>query len=297
MQKRNPIYALELGGTLFVPASHKSLSAILSGEKYPVLRSVVIDFEDGLADEDRSEALGNLDKQLADLQKSRLLRFIRPQDAKMLETFLEQKHIEKINGFILPKFGLDNANTYLSAIQNSKLTIQHYLMPSIEGSELFDIQKLQQLREILLPFQDQIICIRFGAEDMLRQLGLRRTATSLYDMLAPAQVIANLITAFKPFGFDLSAPVYPNFSDIEGFKREIQRELENGLISKTIIHPNQIEPMNSLYKVSQNELEEAQAILSQEDGVLNLSGKMGEIKTQSPWAEQIIKRSGIYGTI
>lgn len=298
MQKRNPIHALELGGTLFVPASHKNLAAILSGEKYPALRSVVIDFEDGLADADRPDTLSNLPSTLAAIKENKLLRFIRPQDPKMLKTFLEQKHIEKIDGFILPKFGLDNANQYLSIIQNSKLNIQHYFMPAIEGEELFDTQKLRQLRDILRPYQDRIICIRFGAEDMLRQLALRRPQnTSLYDMLAPSQVIANLISTFKPSGFDISAPVYPNFSNMEGFKREVQRELENGLISKTIIHPSQIEPINSLYKVTEKEVLEAQALQSREDGVLNLTGKMGEIKTQSPWAEQIIKRSGIYGTI
>ena len=296
MQKRNLIHALELGGTLFVPASHKSLAAILSGEKYPALRSVVIDFEDGLSSADRPEALAKLDEILAKLQETRLLRFIRPQNPQMLKALLAQRHIEKIDGFILSKFGLDNANDYLSIIQNIEFKINNFkVMPSIEGEELFDTQKLRQLRDILQPYQERIICIRFGAEDMLRQLGLRRTATSLYDMLAPSQVIANLISTFKPSGFDISAPVYPDFSSVEGFEREVQRELENGLISKTIIHPSQIEPMNELYKVSQRELEEAQAILTEEDGVLNLNGKMGEAKTQSISAYFVSLRNMIYG--
>ncbi len=298
MSKRQSIHPLELGGTLFVPASHKNLEAVLSGEKYPSLRSVVIDFEDGLADTDRPEALKRLENILADLKKSRLLRFIRPQDPQMLKVLLEQKNIDKLDGFILPKFRLGNAKEYLSLFPLSASPFTHFLMPSIEGEELFDTQKLQKLREMLLPYREQIVCIRFGAEDMLRQLGIRRPAeASIYDMLAPAQVIANLIGIFKPSGFDISAPVYPNFSDKAGFEEEMRKELENGLVSKTIIHPDQIEPMNSLYKVSQDELKEAQALLSRKDGVVNLSGKMGEVKTQSPWAEQIIKRSSIYGTI
>lgn len=39
---------LELGGTLFIPASHQDMNHIVSGEKYPHLQSLVIDFEDGL---------------------------------------------------------------------------------------------------------------------------------------------------------------------------------------------------------------------------------------------------------
>ena len=288
MSKRKSIDALELGGTLFVPASHKHLKAVLSGKKYPELRSVVIDFEDGLASTDRPQALHKLDDILDDLEEVKLLRFIRPQNPQMLKGFLQRKNIKKIDGFILPKFGLENASEYLSIIQNNNF------MPSIEGQELFDIQQLQKLREVLLPHQDQIICIRFGAQDMLRQLGLRQNG-SIYNMLAPAQVIANLITTFKLTGFNISAPVYPNFSDIEGFQKEIIYELNNGLISKTIIHPNQVTPINELYKTTQQELDEARAILSQPSGVINLDGKMGEVTTQSVWAKQILSSYQHYG--
>ena len=282
------IHALELGGTLFVPASHKDLEKILSGEKYPELRSVVIDFEDGLADAERPQALNHLQTLLKILQKTELLRFIRPQNQKMLKELFYYESIEKIDGFILPKFGLDNAETYLKNIQNFTF------MPSIEGIELFDIQKLQKLRDILLPYKKQIVCLRFGAQDMLRQLGLRQKG-SIYKMLAPSQVISNFIITFKPYEFDISAPVYPNFSDQDGFIQEASYELENGLTSKTIIHPSQIQPLNELYKVREMVLKSAQVILKKEDGVVNLDGAMGERKVQKSWAVQVMLREKVYG--
>ena len=293
---RENIHALELGGTLFVPASHKNLEAILSGEKYPDLRSVVIDFEDGLASKERGQALEYLETVLKNLKETKLLRFIRPQNKEILKDFLQQENIEKIDGFILPKFGLDNADDYLKIIQNQKSSIQNLkIMPSIEGKELFDIQQLQQLREILTPHKEQIICIRFGAQDMLRQLGLRQEG-SIYDLLAPRQLIANFIITFKPFGFDISAPVYPDFSNKNGFRDEVQFELKNGLVSKTIIHPKQIEVINELYKGSKEDLENANKILEKEDGIVNLDGKMGERKTQQVWASSIKKRAQYYGS-
>ncbi len=288
MSRSNAIHALELGGTLFVPASHKDLKTILSGQKYPDLRSVVIDFEDGLANSDREEALEHLDTTLENLHKTKLLRFIRPQNLQMLKAFMQDKNIEKIDGFILPKFDLENAIEYLTLIQHFRF------MPSIEGNELFDIQKLQQLREILIPYTEQLICIRFGAQDMLRQLGLKQHG-SIYDMLLPSHIVANLITTFKPHGFEISAPVYPDFSDTEGFLKEAAYELQNGLISKTIIHPIQIELMNKVYQISQKELDAAKQILSKSDGVFNLEGQMGERKTQNSWAKNIEKRLNIYG--
>jgi len=291
---RKEIHAIELGGTLFVPASHKNLEAVLSGKKYPDLRSVVIDFEDGLASVDREQALHNLDTILENLLETKLLRFIRPQNPQMLKEFLQHKNIVKIDGLILPKFSLDNANEYLDIINDPKLKIKDIkIMPSIEGKELFDTQKLQQLRILLLPYKKQIICIRFGAQDMLRQLGLRQEG-SIYNMLAPSQVITNVIITFKPYNFEISAPVYPNFSDKEGFKKEVNYEFQNGLTSKTIIHPSQIKPLNELYKVPEVELEAAQKILEKEDGVLNLEGVMGERKTQRDWANTILQRNIIY---
>jgi len=292
---REYIHTLELGGTLFVPASHKNLENILSGEKYPELRSVVIDFEDGLASADRKKALNNLDTILRSLQETKLLRFIRPQNHQMLKAFLQRDHIEKIDGFILPKFSLTNTDAYLSLIQHSTSTIQHLkFMPSIEGKELFDTQQLQKLREVLLPYQKHIICLRFGAQDMLRQLGLRQHG-SIYDMLVPTQLIANLITVFKPYGFEISAPVYPDFSDAEGFQKEVHYELQNGLISKTIIHPIQIKLINKTYQVTKEELEQAKQIRSKRDGVLNLEGQMGEITTLQTWAEATLRRKDLYG--
>ena len=298
MSKRQSIHPLELGGTLFVPASHKNLEAVLSGERYPELRSVVIDFEDGLAAPDRPEALKRFSNTLATLKESRLIRFVRPQDPQMLKTFLELREIDKIDGFVLPKFGLGNAEAYLSLFPLSASPFTHSLMPSIEGEELFDAQKLQKLREMLLPYREQIICIRFGAEDMLRQLGLRRApGKSLYGMLVPSQVIAGILATFKPHGFDISAPVFPDFSDKAGFKEEIRKELENGFVSKTIIHPGQIAPMNELYNVTEDELREAKALLSKKEGVMNLGGRMGETKTQSPWAKQILKRAELFNVV
>ena len=288
MSRSNAIHVLELGGTLFVPASHKNLQAILSGQKYPDLRSVVIDFEDGLANSNREEALEHLDTTLENLHETKLLRFIRPQNPKMLKAFMQRKNIEKIDGFILPKFDLENAIEYLTLIKHFRF------MPSIEGNELFDIQKLQQLREILIPYTEQLICIRFGAQDMLRQLGLKQHG-SIYDMLLPSHIITNLITTFKPYDFEISAPVYPDFSDTEGFLKEVTYELQNGLISKTIIHPIQIELVNKAYQISQKELEAAKQVLSKSDGILNLDGQMGERKTQNSWAKNIEKRLNIYG--
>ncbi len=290
------IDAVNLGATLFVPAIHKHMQAIAHGKKFPALRSVVFDTEDGIREDDLEAALSRIAFILPELTPGKLLRFIRPRSPEVLQNLFAMNGIENIDGFVLPKFGLDNAKSYLMLIQNSSLKIKHYIMPSIEGDELFDIAKLQQLRDILLPYREQIITIRFGAEDMLRQLGLRRDCTlSLYDMTAPSQVIANLLMTFKPYGFNLSAPVYRCYREDEMFAKEVQRDLQEGLLSKTIIHPDQIDALSRLYRVSQDDLDAATAIVHSKKAVFSVDGTMGERTTQRPWALQILKRARVYG--
>ncbi len=288
------IDALELGGTLFVPATHRHLEAIAHGEKFTALRSVVFDTEDGLKAEALDEGLARIKMLLAQLKPAGLLRFIRPRSVKVLRQLLAFEHIDRIDGFILPKFGLESAEPYLRTIDTASST--PLFMPSIEGTELFDTMALKELRTLLLPYKERIPLIRFGAEDMLRQLGLRRDCeTSLYEMAAPSQVIASMIGTFKPYGFDISAPVFPCYKDSEGFERELLRDLSEGLVSKTIIHPDQITALERLYRVSKKEFGDAEQIINTTEAVFAQEGKMAERSTNQPWAERIIIRARLYG--
>ena len=292
------IDAVELGGTLFVPATHKHLQAIARGEKFPTLRSAVFDTEDGIADSELDVGMEAVASMLETIGSEGAFRFIRPRNPETLRRLLMLPGIEKIDGFVLPKFGLENAERYLSLIQNSKSNMQHHIMPSIEGEELFDVAKLIRLRDILMPYKEQIVAVRFGAEDMLRQLGLRRDCSmSLYDMCAPSQVIANVLMTFKPYGFDVSAPVYRCYKDIEGFEAEVKRDLAEGLVSKTIIHPDQIGPLEQVYRVTSGEVAAAEALLGCDSAVFAQQGTMAEVKTQTRWAEYIISRKECYGEV
>lgn len=288
------IDAFALGGTLFVPAIHKHLEPIAHGEKFTDLRSVVFDTEDGLKVDALDEGLARIERLLAQLQPVGLLRFIRPRNVKVLHQILAFKHIECIDGFILPKFGLGSAEDYLRTIDSASFT--PLFMPSIEGEELFDAMALKEIRTLLLPYKARIPLIRFGAEDMLRQLALRRDcAISLYEMAATSQVIASMIGTFKPYGFDISAPVFPCYKDKDRFEYELLRDLREGLVSKTIIHPDQISALDKLYRVSKKEFEHAEQIIDSTEAVFAQEGKMAERSTNHPWAEQIIIRVRLYG--
>ena len=104
-----------------------------------------------------------------------------------------------------------------------------------------------------------------------------------------------MLSVFKPHGFDISAPVYRCYKDKEGFESEVLRDLREGLLSKTIIHPDQIEPIERLYRVSAQEYESAKALITSNSAVFSSGGAMAERSTQRPWAETILERAEIYG--
>lgn len=283
---------IDIGATLFVPGSLYSLESIVNNAKYPELKSVVIDFEDGLDDKLFESADDQFRKVLKGINEKSPFIFVRAKNCAHLKEILKYDGIENITGFVLAKFNLSNADDYLELLKRTK----HFLMPSIEGKELFEIDELKSLREKILNYKQRVVLIRFGLEDMLKQLGMRRSCErSLFDYAVCSSVIGNFLAIFKSSGFAVSGGVYPCFKDKDGFIKDVKRDLQEGLFSKTIIHPSQIDLAHELYKVSKDELSEAKELLEASKAVINIGGKMGEVKTMSPYSKEIIKRAQVYG--
>jgi len=284
---------IELGATLFIPASFISLNAIVNEQKYPELQSLVIDFEDGLSSVDLEFAVKNVEEVLSNIKRKTPLLFIRARSVKQLEVILAFEGIEYIRGFVLAKFSLLNATTYLEILKDTNFLI----MPSIEGCELFEQSKLLTLRDILLTNKERVLLVRFGLEDMLRQLSIwRKCDESIFDFASTSYVLGSFISIFKSSGFAISGGVYPCFKDEEGFKKDVLRDLKEGLFSKTIIHPSQISLAHEAYRVTQDELEKAQEIIKRhKEAVFSHKGEMAEISTMIPYAKEILQREEKYG--
>ncbi|RUM64050.1 MAG: hypothetical protein DSZ04_03275 [Sulfurimonas sp.] len=283
---------MQLGGTLFIPASHKRLQEIVCENRYPGLKSLVIDFEDGLEYSDFDFAMKNINNILENITNKSILVFIRAKNTQHLSELLRLSHIHNLTGFVLAKFSLQNAEIYLKLLSATN----HIIMPSIEGKELFNHQKLNVLKEIILTNKDKVLLVRFGLEDMLRQLRMRRTCDeSIFDLSAPSSVLGNFIAIFKSAGLAVSGGVYPCYRDKKGFIKDVQRDLREGLFSKTIIHPSQIVDTNEVYKVNKKEYEEALEILKTNKKIFALNKKMVESLTMSSYSHLLIMREKIYG--
>jgi len=289
---------IELGGTMYTPATNKKLLQIASGEKFPYLKSVVFCLEDAIKDDEVGEAMENLAQFLQHYQRAEIKVFIRPKDVENLQNILALKDIHKIDGFALAKFGTSNMQNYFELLCYAKN--RYHIMPVIESTDMFDSEKLKQIRDFLLTqTKHNIVTLRIGGEDMFKTLGIKKNCDeSIHDFHISSKVFADLLSIFKPYGFNLSAPVYNCLENKEFFTREVKRDIKEGFFGKTIIHPAQAKITNECYKVSEDEVNEAKEIVnSSNEAIFRFHDKMCEPKAHNVWAKQILKRVEVYGVI
>jgi citrate lyase beta subunit len=288
---------LNLGATLYVPATRDDLAPAILHGRHPDLRSVVICLEDSVDAQDLPMAmlrlaafLGHLGATATDVLRP--LIFVRPRNCDMLVNILALRHIDRVDGFVIPKATAASLPDYLSVLAFD----HHMLMPTLETREVFDPSEMRRLREQLIAVHDRIFAIRIGGNDLLQTIGARRsTSRTAYEgPLGP--VIAMLVTTFAPWGFALSAPVFESFANAELLAEEVERDIEHGLLTKTAIHPAQIAVIQSGYRVDVDDHIAARAILSRDrQGVFANKQVMCEPATHSAWARNTVRRADIFG--
>lgn len=290
--------ALALGASLYVPATHPDLTAIGRGQKF-ALRSLIYCTEDAVGLDELPYALHNLGRTLSDLSRDRddkgtPMRFVRVRNAEVMRRVLAM-NTAALHGLVLPKVTLGSLEDDLDLLPaESHLS----LMLTLETQEVFSETCMTQLRDLLLspPVRRRILSLRIGGNDLLNLLSLRRERGVLLYDTPLSHAVDRLVTLFKPFGFNLSAPVYDAVNDPATLTREVQLDLQHGLFGKTAIHPEQIPVIEACYRVLPQEWETAQAILEADAPAVFLrNGRLCEPSTHRRWAEQIVQRAAHYG--
>lgn len=283
-----------LGASLYVPATRPDLIEVGNG-KFAGLGSVIFCTEDAVKITELFSALENLSLTLPRLEEKRLLRFVRVRNPEVMREVLSMD-LTHVTGLVLPKVHAGNLESYMALLRGAPEHLK--VMPTLETREALSEREMEKLCDVLLRehWQERILSLRVGGNDLLNILGVRRSAGhTLYE--GPLErVLSMLLSVFKPSGFSLSSPVYEIFSDPETLVRELTQDLDYGLCGKTIIHPSQIDPVLQAYRVTEAEVEEARAILAPDaPAVFALHGRMCEPATHSRWAREILTRLELYG--
>lgn len=289
--------ALELGATMYIPATHESLWEVTQGYKYPQLKSIVVCLEDSVRTQDIPYALDNLKSLLERIKKSensssKVAVFVRPRNLDIAKQIVDWDLNEYFNGFVVPKFIIEELDQWHSVIKG-----QTNVMLTLETGEYFDMGYVSEAKNALKTADiKNILCLRIGGNDLLSCLNLRRPKhCTIYDTPV-GLLIPQLVGQFTPAGFQMSSPVFEHIENIDLFKKELALDKVNGLFAKTAIHPTQIEIIHEEFKVSGMDFYEAQMILDADaKSVFKVNGSMLEPATHKNWAENIMARSLIYG--
>ncbi len=286
---------VKLGASLYIPSHRHDLTAIANGEKYPALRSMIFCTEDAIRADELDQAVKNLQRSLTEFKASTRLRFVRVRNPDILRKLLLSPGIEQLTGFVLPKITADNIYSYLSELNNTRFK----LMLTLETREVFESAEMLRLRRILLQERQRhhVLALRIGGNDLLNLIGIRRPRDRTIYETPVGKAISDLVTLFRPDGFNLTGPVFEYLNQPELLREEIKCDMAHGLFGKTAIHPDQVSLIESFYQVCSTEVEMAESLLDiQAPSVFKMHDAMCEVATHAAWAKTIKTRAQIYGT-
>lgn len=308
-----------VGALLYCPANNETIVNSIINELFGTNYSLALCLEDTIKDDCVREAEQTLITSLKTIFKEKQTKdfflpkiFIRVRCPEQIHSLYEQLDSAKelITGFIIPKFALDNADSYINAITTLNKTASKtvYMMPIFESPSIIHLQHRHQilytLKEKLDSIEPYVLNIRVGGNDLCHMFGFRRHNTESIHSIKPiADIFSDIITVFG-MDYVVSGPVWEYYNGDNwdfGLTNEVNQDRLCGFVGKTVIHPKQIELVNSVYKVSHTDLMDAKSILNWDANSKTLvSGslskeRMNEYKTHYNWAKKIIFLSEHYG--
>ncbi|CAB3968817.1 citrate lyase [Burkholderia cenocepacia] len=288
-----------LGATLYMPATRSDILDVVSGTRFPELRSLVVCLEDAVAAIDVDSALANLRALLMNIDarggraESGPLLFVRPRDAAMAAVLNDWPLMKHVDGFVVPKLTLQSLSSWENAVSHPDL----YLMPTLETVDVYDPGAMVELGSALKAnLNRRIIALRIGGNDLMGCLGLRRNpATTLYSTPL-SYVIPMLAGIMGAQGFALTAPVFEQLATPHLLNEELELDIAHGLVGKTAIHPSQIRIIQEALRVSLEDFNCATLIVNDAaPAVFKHNDAMCEPATHYKWAVNILERAKWHG--
>ncbi len=297
----------KVGGLLYMPAFQKNIVQKISQKKLPRLTSAAFCLEDSIRDESLDAAEASLKFILHELEglKDLPLIFVRIRSPRHLEIFHEEigSRSKILTGYILPKFDMTNAPSYLKLAREINLPI----MPTLETARVANLltrrTELLSLKQILDDSKKIVLNIRVGVNDFCNLYSLRRSVhRSIYDIGIVRDVLTDILNVFAK-DYVVAGSVWNFFAGdfwADGLKKEIELDRTNGFLGKSAIHPAQLPIIFDGLKVSRTDFLDAQQILnwkSETHGVMKSSdgSRMNEVNCHLNWARRIKILSELYG--
>ena len=126
----------------------------------------------------------------------------------------------------------------------------------------------------------RLVGLTWGAEDLSAELGAQTNrgedgrVTSPYRMARDLTLLTACAAGVVPID-----TVYPNFRDMDGFRRECEEAVRDGFAAKMAIHPDQVAVINEIFTPSAEAVRHAREIVAAfaeagDAGVVAIDGEM-----------------------
>jgi citrate lyase beta subunit len=261
---------------LFMPGD--SMRKIEKAAQWEV-DTVIMDLEDGVAQNRKQEARATVAEALAKLQFGRRERLVRlnPLSTGLAEAEIAATAGGRPDGYILPK--AENTQE-LRAVDRLLEAAEHGLELQGKSLRLFVMIEtalgVMNLREIATatPRLEGLI---FGAEDLAGDIGCVRTKGA-WEVFYARSAVVTAAAAYRLQAFDM---VFTDFHDAVGLEEESRHARQLGFTGKTCIHPNQTPIVNRSFSPSVAEIDHARRLVAAFDtqlaagaGAFTFEGKM-----------------------
>ena len=260
--------------------------------------SICMDMEDGVAVNKKAEARVMVAKALQELDFGRSEKLAR---INSVGSGLEKEDIEAVlphhpDGIMIPKLEELKQIQWVSEIIEAAELKYGWPMNSIRILVVVETAKgILNLKEIAShPRLDAII---FGGEDFAASVGATRTKDAVELLYAREAVV----TACAAFGLQAIDIVAIDFKDIEALRTESEFGARLGFSGKQIIHPAQVEPVQSAFTPNDKAIAYAKRVVqtfeaSQKEGrgAYALDGKMIDMPLVKN-AQKVLERAKAAG--
>jgi len=269
-----------LRSLLFVPGNRKDMleKAVTRASS----DALVADMEDSVPDAEKAAARETIAEMLPSLISNghKIVVRVNALDTGILEEDMYaaiSKYTYAVNvGKVENRWDVAQVDTIMSKIEGAK---------GIEVGTVRLVLFIESAMAIINAYElcsasPRIVAVAFGAEDYTVDMGIERTEEGS-EVLLPRATVA---MAAKAAGVIALDPVYANFKDIDGFKKDAELGKSLGYKGKFAIHPSQIEHINDVYSPSEEDIEYARTVVaafkdaeSQGRGAVALDGKMIDV--------------------
>ncbi|NGN43869.1 CoA ester lyase [Mesorhizobium sp. CGMCC 1.15528] len=280
---------------LYVPASNDKALAKLASL---ACDAVIIDLEDAVAPAEKitaREKLGIIFKNRPSGIREMIIRINAVSSEWGPDDLLAAAACEP-DGILLPK--VDTPRDVLEAgdvLDDNDAPDSLCLWAMIETPK--SLLNIGAIAELGRDAASRLSCLVAGTNDLVAATGVLATPDRRYLM----PWLMQMLLAARAGGLDIVDGVSNDFRDLEAFAAECTQAAAMGFDGKTLIHPAQIEPANTVFSPSETARKEAEKIVAAfalpenaGKGAIGLDGRMVELLHRAQ-AERLLAKASMIG--